>query len=93
MTTDNGIVFAIRRNITVLRTGHVSGLAEPGVGGRESTDTVSDSDVHDPGNAEVVHLEGEGEEVAKGVAVAARQGHGHNRGAYHDRETARRERA
>lgn len=56
----------------MLHAGHVLGLEKSGAGRRELADTVLDSDVHDPGDAKVVHLEGTNEKVAKVTSVAAR---------------------
>lgn len=82
----------MRRDIVVLHGGHVSELEKSGAAGRVFADSVLDSHVHDPGNAQVVYLEGQDETVAKGSSVAARQGGRHYRGNGHDRETVRRER-
>lgn len=77
----------------MLHGGHVSGLEKSGAAGRVFADIVLDSHVHDPGDAQVVHLEREDETIAEIPAVAARQEHGYIRGIESDRETVRRKRA
>lgn len=70
----------------MLHGGHVYGLEKPGAVRRDFANTVFNSDVHDPGNAKMVYLEGESEDGAKGPSMAARQERGYNRGIGHDRE-------
>jgi len=61
----------MRRNITVLRSGYVFGLEKSGAGGSDFTATILDFDVHNSGNAKMVHLQRENEDVPKVSSMAA----------------------
>lgn len=80
------------RNFSLLRGRHVSRLEKSRVTRRQFANTVHDSDVHDPRDSEMVHFQGEGEKSAKIVAMAARQGHRHQRRTVRRTKVTRRER-
>lgn len=66
------VSYSMCRNITMLRSGYVSGLEKSGAGRGEFTTTILDFDVHNSGNAKMVHFQGEDKDVPKISSMVAR---------------------
>lgn len=62
----------MRRNITMLHSGHVSRLEKSGIDRSDFTATILAFDVHNSGDTKMVHFQGENEDVPKVSSMAAR---------------------
>lgn len=62
----------MRRNITMLRSGHVYELEKSGADRSVFTAAILDFDVRNSRNAKMVHLEGKDKDVSQVSSMAAR---------------------
>ena len=66
------VLYSMCRNITMLRSGYVSGLEKSGAVRGEFTTTILDFDVHNSGNAKMVYFQGKNKEIPKSSSMVAR---------------------